>query len=316
MSAQERKEAGAPITPLAPTGNPFATLQSTLRLVQPPGLEGFVAKIQQGIDDYLLTQRQQELDRINAGAAKKLQDEQGQKEINWYEELMRLQEAKDAVEAAEILKDFRVAERLEYIRATAWEGQGKIIPFGSHRLLPDPYLMDYISLGGLRLTYLFPYFDLMDHELPEDNHLQDWFRRHRMKYVPKEGSSNLEVRVLELTKESGDVKKAIQVYSYNHLYESSWKGVGSGIDGVLIPLNVEDAETLLEAVLTQDIINRVTSGMLPSRIAAITKTELPKRQESHIWEKWYTYDPSYVGVYHKGSIYLEDLDRLHLRHAP
>lgn len=128
--------------------------QPTSRIVQsPPGLENFAQKVQDQVDKHLNTQRQQELERqqienqrLTEIAAENARVEAEQKERI---EQIRIKIEQATTEAAKILEDFQIREKLEYIRVTVWGGKGDIKP-----IKPDFYDGNR-QLGGFKLEFSY-----------------------------------------------------------------------------------------------------------------------------------------------------------------
>lgn len=152
------------------------------RVIQlPAGMESFVGKIQQGTIDQTVSDEQRRLgwqrsvDHLRAEEAEK--QTKAEAEQRKRVEQLRVKTAEAAAEEAEILKDFQIAERLEAIRQTVWEGKGEIVPLKPYFDFPymgewdrirdkiwrgeipyykQPPKPKYDLLGGLELVFKYP----------------------------------------------------------------------------------------------------------------------------------------------------------------
>lgn len=285
MSAEAPKEAGttAPVTPQKPEGvfsrffgRLFAELsesqptqQPVSRVVQPPpGLEDFAAKIQQGIEVHLSAQRQQELDRKNAEAAKiaaevekQANAAQRQRELEDQERITR-EEA--ITEAAKVLKDFRIAERLEYIRDTVWEGKGKINPVESKFGIKIGEKRGDI-LGGFELVFRYPSVSYYVSNFDSEHNCSvshPWQGLGVPEARISESTTNLKINVLNLYEVSEQEEKVLILEGYNFFHQT-------------IHLGTIDSEPALEAALIQESVNRSRGGGLPSVYERTGMARLP-----------------------------------------
>lgn len=283
MSAQEqeRKEAGAtaPVTPQKPEGG-FSrflrklfdvpsesqpTQQSAPRIIQPPpGLEDFAAQIQQGVNEHLSAQRQQELDRQKAEAAKIAAEVEKQaitaQRKRDLEDRERITREEAITEAAKVLKDFRIAERLEYIRDTVWEGKGKINPVESKFGIKIGEKRGDM-LGGFELVFRYPSVRFWDEWHTSDSDgvgtcTEENFYNINHTYGHAEISEDLTILaidVLNLHGDSGNGEKVLRVDGCMFLSSE-------------IPTETKDGEAVLEAALIRESISRAASGNLPSML--------------------------------------------------
>lgn len=275
MSAEVPKNGGAgePLRPQRTVNNLFSSLQrffgvldrqivqppiqptTQIAIQPPPGLEEFAAKIQQGINNHLTTQRQQEVERRDAEAARLSAEVEerakvAQRKIEM-EELEITREDQARSEADEILKDFRVAERLEYIRAAVWEGKGEIRPiepqFGSEKGQAD-------TLGGLELAF----------DYPTVLYRQEWHNgdsdgvRTSYEYfpgalsIPSIRSTRLRVDIIRDLENRKKMLEVTSDISFGH--------------PVRILVDENDSKPLLEEFLVRDSAIRTVRGYLPSKL--------------------------------------------------
>lgn len=321
MSVEAPKEAGttAPITPQKPEGGfsrllrkllevpseSQSTPQPVSRIMQPPpGLEDFAAKIQQGRDDHLSTQRQQELDRKNAVAVR-LSAEVAEKAQAVAKQRELKETRVEAVTAAKkILDEFQVEEKLKYIRGTIWGGKGRI------RFIEPEFERRSIygtvepsnRLGGLELVYQYPLFELRKSEYDLSGESLDKWR-----YDPKTGGTSLSI----VLKEEGD-KKVLNVlskgeigkrkegtyvhdphyYTYDFSYEkdglsnSSDRFPGCDFLGISIPIATQESTVLLDLALAQEANFRITNKFLPSQLEENARRVLVEVKRRPAWRNW------------------------------
>lgn len=261
----------------------------TLRVVQPsPGLEGFAANLQQGIDGYYTSVRQRETERQKAEAARvaiavaeQAREAQRQREI---EALARTNREVAVAVAARILQDFQIEERLRIIQQTVWERKGRIWPI-------EPNL-DYGILGGLELVHKYPSFD---RETEGD------LCRGRWRYIPATGSTVLSVQVKNreifasqgtglVTEEQGMFLRieSLTLGPMPHHYYGDTRGA--------FRIGVANSRILLETLLFKDSDNRIANQGLPSQIEEKSRKARPPLLLLY-WPQWTTYynsdyDPS------------------------
>lgn len=270
--------------------------QSTSRIVQPPpGLEDFAAGLKQGIEGHFATVRQQELDRQNAEALrisieaeKQAQAEAKQRELAEQE---RVRREKAFAEASKILKDFRVEEKLDYIRQRYWEGKGEIIPAP---LLGVSLDGDELQ-GGFELSYRFtnfkPVFDKWEHRVHDGRSMS----RSRSKVISYNESTRLVIALIN--EQQGE--KVFRIYSGRSSDESTMEGISfltdngfsfvyrgsySVFEGKRIPVNAEDSDALLEAAFIEDVTVRRQGSYFPAQL------EKQVRRNYTLEGPW-TYDP-------------------------
>lgn len=277
---------------IAPT-EPQPTQQSISRIVQPPpGLEGFATGLKQGIDSHFTSVKQQELDRQNAEAsrlsaeaAKQAQEEVKKKELAGQERIRR-EEA--IAEANKILENFRIRERLEYIRDTVWEGKGEVMPI-------EP---NSDCFGGFDLVHKFPSFTKQEETLSADRHGTP---NYRWRYVPKTDSVHFRISALgnsrlsiysyllsdrfeEDSPRSGVDHKTWGGYSWQH--DDDPRGIRyshHGAEAVDVQTDLPESETLLQAAITQVIVDRIKRGVLPAQLEQEAREQ---RSRLPHWQQW------------------------------
>ncbi|GEM_PF-4249184 len=338
MSAEAPKEAGttAPVTPQKPEGGfsrflrklfevpseSHQTQQPLPMVVQPPpGLEDFTAKIQQGVDEVLSAQKQLELDRQKAEtdrlareAAQELLIEQLQKD--WVDrgtqEIIRREDA--IAEADKILKDFRIEERLQVIRATVWEGKGEIKPIKPvFDQAPDADVEKRVKvyggvgksdrLGGFELAYQYPFYEKVYGYIKRKVE----FKTKGIDVVPlsivgggfgviEEGGSGcgdyywkyrpcteailLSISIWNLCEDPTNSQTVLRV---------SGTTLGSKLrnphylffEGAIIPVENDDSKTLLEEAL----VNESKKRFFPSELKK-QSADLAKKQNDFGWNSW------------------------------
>ncbi|MDD5147178.1 MAG: hypothetical protein PHV63_01335 [Candidatus Daviesbacteria bacterium] len=312
MSAEAPKNTGitAPNTQQEPQGclpgflrRLFATpqeVQQIPKIIQPPsGLEGFADQLQQGIDGYFASVRQQDLERRNAEAARmankaleKIKTEQLQRD-RLEQEQSRIRAA--VTEASKTLQDFQIAERLRYIQDKIWGGKGNIAA------AEPAFNIDgrYNRLGGLRLEYECPYYYRTVTEEWSDakNYASRKYER-RWKYASATFGTCLSVDVLACRQDSQvEARKLLEVSA---IYDYTFRvGVGrfpfggdTFLGKVTIPIDQPDSKTLLGGALTQETVHRVAIGWIPSKL---DEQALEERSRLPHWEKWIYVPPVYSG---------------------
>lgn len=305
MSAESPRNSGTgePTRPQKPDGRfsgffkrlfavpsePQPVHQTTSRIVQsPPGLEDFAAGLKQGMDNHFASVKQQELDRqaeilriSNIAAAKQAQEEAKQKELDEQE---RIRREKAIVEANKMLEDFRIRERLEYIRDTVWEGKGQV-----RSLEPNSSW-----LGGFEIVHEYPSFTKREETLhPEGCGPANY----RWKYVPRTDSTHLRMVAID--------NSQISISSYlnsDRFYENTgytgawsknwgWQGDPRGFgysssrnEPVVVQINSPESEKLLREAITKVIVDRVKRRLVPAQIEMYAKEEMLR--VSPQWGKW------------------------------
>lgn len=267
-------------------------LQSTQQRVPkiikpPPGLEDFTTGLKQGIDNHFTSVRQQELDRQNAEvsrlsaeALKKAQEETKQKELAEQE---RIRREKDIAEANKILENFRIKERLEYIRDTVWEGRGKVKP-----LEPKPSW-----LGGFELVHEYPSLTKQEETLHAEGGCEP---NYRMKYVPRTDSTHLRIAVIDNSQMSIsshlDSDRFSESPPYSGVFHKTWgwtgdpRGIIHGYDRnepVIVQMDIPESETLLQEAIVGIIVDRIARRVLPAQLEEEAKFE---RRRLPNWQKW------------------------------
>lgn len=263
--------------------------QSTLRIIQPaPGLEAFAAGLKQRIDNHLAQQRQEELERQNAEAARivaeakeKTIEAEKQKTL---ESQGRIRKERAIEEGLKILQEFQIADRLKIIQQTAWEGKGKVKP-----IEPD----GIVVLGGFELAHYYP-----SHTIEKEGDLC----RGRWRFAPSTDSTRIIVKVLgqRMTYEhyiefsAPRVKTTVENGRFLEITSFTTERLEHVANKAVIPLDTKDSKTLLEDALLQDTMDRLTNQNLPSQVEKRTREE---RSRLPHWQKWiqyydFRYDPS------------------------
>lgn len=241
---------------------------STSRIVQsPPGLEGFATRIQQGIDMQLTVQSQQELEKKNvesartaAEASRKAEAEQRQSTLIEQERVRREQTTR---EADEILKDFQIADRLEFIRQTVWLGKGEIRPV-------EPI---FGITGGLELVHTFPtYFREEKGDPPNRSG-----RFYSWRNMPGTGDTRLSISVLGLNGDAENIRKGLMVTLFAAIIPGK---------ELVIPIDTEESKALLEEALIRDCVIRATHNLLPHQVEKEARERLAAAKRSEGWMKW------------------------------
>lgn len=240
----------------------------------PAGLENFAAKIQQGIDSHLAAQKQQEVDTINARVAAEAEKARVAAEAAARQrdlaEQNRIRVEKAAAECADVLKDFKIAERLEYIRQNIWKGRGEIRPIQPARGLmrtPEttnhghkPQKISYDNMGGLELVF----------EYPTIEYRREWSdgEGYGWKTCGPDGGGgpvritstmHLGVNVLKLYEDSGDEKKVLKITSD----QNDYYGVVDPFN--TIPIDIRGGEPTLEATIVRYCVYSITNGLPSAR---------------------------------------------------
>ncbi len=263
------------------------TQQPISRIVQPPpGLENFAGKLQQGIADHLVAdkQRMQEWQR----GVDKLRAEEVEKqakleaEQRGQAEQLRIKTEKAIAEGAEVLASLKVAEKLEVIRQTVWEGRGEIRPTRVWFDFPcnDEYAKErdrmwsgqipnrelgprpkYDLLGGLELVFKYPDVVWVETRDNGDGGETSTFDYSPSSGVPSQftGVTSLNIHVLKVHKEAKEDKTILMISST----EPFLRG-GRMPKDVTVLVNAEGSETLLDEALTKDSAHRTTCGFIPS----------------------------------------------------
>lgn len=318
MSAEAPKQSGAELKPSQTGGFLPIFLRKLfdvpLESQLPSGLEGFASKIQQGIANYDVAQRQQALEirsaliaSISAEAARKAEIAQKQREL----------EQKSALawaEARQILGEFQVEKRLKYIQRAVWGGKGKIIPiepkFGvsSMGYTAVGLVNEYDKLGGFELVHQYPLFALSKQTIQwSEGSSDEW------QYEPKTGNTSISVVVLRKL-DSEEDEKVLSIHSegeigrrkegtfvhdphyftYDFAYKyDDWRGLGSteptsgsGVLHVNIPVATQESTALLDSALAQEANYRITNGLLPSQLEESARKVLGEVKQRPCWMKW------------------------------
>lgn len=299
MSAEAPKPTGmtAPVTPQEPQGclpgflrrlvvgtsEPQFISGSAPKLTQPPpGLENFSAGIKQGIDDHFASVRQQDLERRNAEAAR-LAIENGKQSIAVLRQLRVEEQAilsreRSIAEAADVLKNLRIAERLEYIRGAYWEGKGEVRP-----VAPGEYGE---RLGGFELVHEYPSFTKRVEQLFPGkfsygvSNYRWWYEQRAdstsLRIIALTNSrllihSNLTSQMFEVDRLSGDLMRKSWGWGEDPRGMIGYESV----DGqkIIVPTDLPDRETLLQKAITQEVVYRMTHKLLPSQLETAAKEE-------------------------------------------
>ena len=246
--------------------------------------DDFVARIQQRVDERLITLRQQESKRRNSEIA--LVVNENAKELRNVERMRKLTNFRLAIG---ILKEFKMAEKLKYINQNYWEGKGKLVyPTYS---LGDKWENNEI-MGVIELHYAFPNFKIEDDGEEHRNYRGRGMYRHKTKIVHGEGSTKLGVEVININTQSmftskegimtisESSRKALYVYSVKPYGDTvlNTNLVGSTLLGGQILVDAEDSETLVDSLLIEDIIQRRENGYSPKQIEeAVKRAEISSR---------------------------------------
>ncbi len=317
MSAEAPKEAGtpAPVTPREPEGGlsrflnklfgePSA-LQPTLRIVQPPpGLEGFAAKIQQGIDGHLAAVSQQELERQNAEAARLAAEVAEKAQAVATQRELEQKRGIAMAEARQILDEFQIEEKLRFIQKTVWGGKGKIrsiepkfgiYPMGFTAVGVD----EYDELGGIELVrqYQLPVF----HEsMKYGSSGDDGGPYYSWQYVSETSGTSISIVVL---KQIGSWKgeKILRVgskysagqrnqehfgYYYSTYHEHYSIGQAGSFPDVNIPVGSRDSKALLDLALEDETNYRLANNLVPSELEERARIILAEAKRRPSWQRW------------------------------
>lgn len=264
----------------------LANEQPTPRVVQlPPHMKGFADRIHQGISNQQAVDQQRLLEherlmeeRRAAEVEKQTQAEAEQRERA---QQYRIKIEQAAAEGAEVLGKFQIAERLEAIRQTVWEGRGEIVPLKPYFDFPfqgewdkirekiwngqipyykQPPKPKYDLLGGLELVFEYPDVVWVETRENGDGTTSTFSYSLSPGTEPSQsdGKTSLNIHVMRILGDSGEDRKVLQISSIAPFLR------GGHILDVTIPVDAEDSETLLEEALIKDSAYRTTLALIPS----------------------------------------------------
>lgn len=264
----------------------LVSVQPIPRVVQlPPHMEGFADKIQQGIAGQIVVDEQRKLewqkgvDKLRTEEAEK-QAQAGAEQRERAQQL-RIKTERATTEGAEVLGKFQIAEKLEVIRQTVWEGRGEIVPFRPYFDFPhygewdrirdkiwrgeisyrkQPPKPKYDLLGGVELVFEYPDVVWVKTEVNSDSTIQtfSYSSSQGTEPSPFAARTSLNVHVLNIHEDSKEDKKVLEISAVAPFLRG-----GQMID-VTIPIDAKDGETLLEEALIKDSAYRTARGFIPS----------------------------------------------------
>ncbi|OGY11847.1 MAG: hypothetical protein A2802_01340 [Candidatus Woykebacteria bacterium RIFCSPHIGHO2_01_FULL_43_29] len=314
MSVEAPKQTGALefLRRLFGDANKELLQQPTSSIIQPPrGLEEFADHIQSVIDGRFAAQRQKENDieaakaaQVAAGAEKERRVTQRQEELEREEWARPYKDEQERIarETTAILTAFRVVDRLQYIKDTAWGGKGEIRPLGSESFIAGKKAsythQNYAYnrgryLGGFELVYSYPSCKLIDGFKTEYGFDSSDFY-HMQQYVPDTNSTRLSVRVLNMEQDSGEDRKELSISSVaDVLFPDLHGAVAVEFFVACIPRETGESGALLESALMQEASQRVDRRHLPSQLGETARNKLAEVKRGSNWQKWKTINVSH-----------------------
>lgn len=257
------------------------------------GLENFSGKLQQGIAGKLAEdeQHKQEWQKRIDGLRAEEADKQAKLEAEQRErtEQLRIKTEKAVAEGTEVLASFKVAEKLEVIRQTVWEGKGEIISTKTWFDYPcnDEYSKErdriwrgyykqghrptYDLLSGLELVFKYP--DVVWVQTRDNG---DGGTTSTFDYSPSSGGvanqfigiTSLNIHVLNIHEETKEDRKILMISSTEPFLRGRIR------EDVMIQVNAENSETILNEALIEDSAYRTTSGLIPSQLEKAGKARV------------------------------------------